>query len=31
MNNLKLFPPIVPKGSDENVKPKIKMREDILK
>jgi hypothetical protein len=29
MNKLKLFPPIVPKANDENVKPKIKIREDF--
>jgi hypothetical protein len=29
MNNLKLFPPIVPKGNDKNVKPKIKIRGDF--
>jgi len=29
MNNLKLFPPILPKWNDENVKPKIKIREDF--
>jgi hypothetical protein len=29
VNNLKLFPLTVPKGNDENLKPKIKIRGEV--
>jgi hypothetical protein len=31
MNNFKLFPPILQKGNEENLKPKIEIREEFKK